>query len=634
MPVPITASATWRGRIGACAAESGFRFEVWAPTRRCVDLLLHPSSTRSRRVPLSAMGDGAFAVTCSDVKPGDRYAYVLDGEGPFPDPASRFQPEGVHGPSQIVDPSQFSWSDDGWRGVPLLDAILYELHVGTFTPAGTFAAVTERLPYLADLGVTVIELMPVADFPGRWNWGYDGVSLFAPARCYGTPDDLRRLVDGAHAVGLAVMLDVVYNHFGPDGAYLTVFSPYYISTRHQTPWGAAVNLDGEHATQVRSFFIENALHWLTEYHLDGLRLDATHGLVDESPCHVARELALSVRASIADLPVLLIAEDERNLNTIVQPLDEGGWGCDAVWSDDFHHQIRRLSAGDSDGYYQDFSGTVEDLAITVNRGWFYSGQYSDYLGTARGTAPSGVPLNRMVFCIQNHDQVGNRPFGSRLNHQIDPATFRAVTAALLFAPETPLLFMGQEWAASSPFLYFTDHHAELGRQVTAGRRKEFARFDAFADEATRARIPDPQAETTFTASQLQWNEVEQPDHSGVHRLYRALLTLRRREATLRSPEGAAAVALGDNLLAVTRTNSTGEMLLLLVCFRGTATIDTREWTALEATARWEVVLTTEDDAFVPIGRDTADEAAMPVVSGDGRTTFRRPGAVILRRVNI
>ena len=632
MSLPTTADATWHPRIGAYAAESGFRFEVWAPRRRCVELLLHPYSTRSRRVPLTTVADGAFAITLTDVKPGDRYAYLLDGEGPFPDPASRFQPEGVHGPSQIVDPAQFAWSDHGWRGVPLHDAIIYELHVGTFTPAGTFAGVTERLQYLADLGVTVIELMPVADFPGRWNWGYDGVSLFAPARCYGTPDDRRRLVDQAHRIGLAVMLDVVYNHFGPDGAYLTMFSPYYVSTRHRTPWGAAVNLDGDYSTQVRSFFIENALHWLTEYHLDGLRLDATHGLVDNSGCHVVRELAVSVRKLIKDRTVLLMAEDERNLNTIVQPFNEGGWGLDAVWSDDFHHQMRRLSAGDRDGYYQDFSGSIEDLATTLNRGWFYSGQYSEYLGNARGTDPSGVPLNRMVVCIQNHDQVGNRPFGSRLHHQIDRALFRAVTAVLLFAPETPLLFMGQEWAASSPFLYFTDHNAELGRQVTEGRRQEFSRFAAFSDVATRARIPDPQAEGTFVASQLQWNELEQRGHYGVHRLYRALLALRRREAALRSPEGAAATAIGDHCLGVKRTNDAGEILLLLACFRGSATIDTREWAALDSTDHWEVVLTTEDDAFVSMSEDDESEADIPAVSRDGQATFRRPGAVILKRV--
>ena len=632
MALAAATHATWHPRTGACGAESGFRFEVRAPTRQRVELLLHPSSKRSRRVPLIAMADGAFAVTVTDVKAGDRYAYLLDGEGPFPDPASRYQPEGVHGPSQIIDPSQFAWSDHGWRGVRLQDALIYELHVGTFTPAGTFAGVTERLQYLADLGITVVELMPVADFPGRWNWGYDGVSLFAPARCYGAPDDLRHLVDTAHRLGLAVILDVVYNHFGPDGAYLTVFSPHYLSTRHRTPWGAAVNLDGERSNQVRSFFIENALHWLTEYHVDGLRLDATHGFVDESPCHFVRELALSVRESITDRAVLVMAEDERNLNTIVLPFDRGGWGLDAVWSDDFHHQIRRLSAGDRDGYYQDFSGSIDDLATTLNRGWFYSGQHSAYLGNARGTDPSGVPLNSMVFCIQNHDQMGNRPFGSRLHHRIDPALFRAVTAVLLLAPETPLPFMGQEWAASSPFLYFTDHHADLGRLATEGRRKEFSRFAAFSDEGTRARIPDPQAEGTFAASQLPWSEIEVTEHAGVRRLYQALLTLRRREPALRSPAGASVRPLGEHSLAIKRVSGAGETLLLVACFGAPATVDAHRCAAPDSTAAWQVALTTEDEAFVAMSEQDSCETTAPVIDGDGQVTFQRPGAVLLRMV--
>jgi maltooligosyltrehalose trehalohydrolase len=631
--MPLTAThAIWRPRLGACRAEPGFRFEVCAPTHQRVELLLYESSTRSRRVPLTTKADGTFVVTLTDVKAGDRYAYLLDGEGPFPDPASRYQPEGVHGPSQIIDPTQFAWSDHDWRGVRLQDAIIYELHVGTFTPAGTFEGVTERLQYLADLGITVVELMPVADFPGRWNWGYDGVSLFAPARCYGTPDALRRLVDTAHRLGLAVILDVVYNHFGPDGAYLTVFSPYYLSTQHRTPWGAAVNLDGDNSNQARAFFVENALHWLTEYHFDGLRLDATHGFVDESPSHLVRELALSVRESINDRSVLLIAEDERNLNTIVRPFDESGWGVDAVWSDDFHHQIRRLSAGDRDGYYQDFSGSVADLATTVRRGWFYTGQHSAYHDAPRGTDPTGVPLNKMVFCIQNHDQVGNRPFGSRLNHEIDPALFRAVTAVLLFAPETPLLFMGQEWAASSPFLYFTDHHEELGRLVTEGRRKEFSRFAAFSDETSRARIPDPQAESTFAASQLPWNEIDAAGHAGVRRLYHALLTLRRREPALRSPEGVAVVALGEHSLAIERTSGRSEALLLLACLRAPATVDARQWAARDSAGLWEAVLTTEDDAFVTMSEDDPVDASPPSIDGRGLATFHRPGAVVMRRV--
>jgi maltooligosyltrehalose trehalohydrolase len=617
-------------RLGACRTALGYRFEVWAPARQDVELLLHPAMPGERRFRLDKDADGYFSVTVPEARAGDRYAYRLDGEGPFPDPASRYQPAGVHGASQIVDPSRFNWSDAGWRGVPLDDAVVYELHVGTFTPEGSFAAAIDRLPYLVDLGATLIELMPVGDFPGSRNWGYDGVDLFAPARCYGGPDDLRRLVDAAHAAGLGVLLDVVYNHFGPDGAYLNVFSPYYLSGRHRTPWGAAVNLDAEHSAHVRRFFIESALHWLTEYHFDGLRLDATHGFVDESDCHFARELSGAVRGAIHDRTVLLIAEDERNLATIVQPLEAGGWGMDAVWADDFHHQIRRHTAGDRDGYYEDYTGSLEDLAAGLRQGWFYCGQHSAYLGKPRGTDPCGVALNRMVICLQNHDQVGNRPFGARLHHSIDAATYRAASAVLLFAPETPLLFMGQEWAASTPFLYFTDHHEELGRAVTEGRRREFARFTAFADEATRARIPDPQAHATFAASRLNWADLQAPAHAAILRLYRALLALRRTVPALRGPEGAEVVALDGRGLAIRRRGG-AEELLLLACLRVPADVHARHGWPSDA-GGWRVVLTTEDEAFVADDEGEPQRPAIAADAGPPAVTFHRPGAVVFRRV--
>jgi maltooligosyltrehalose trehalohydrolase len=575
--------------------------------------------------------DGVFEGTFTDVSPGDLYAYLLDGEGPFPDPASRFQPQGVHGPSAVIDPLSFAWSDDEWRGLPLEEAIVYELHVGTFTDAGTFAAVAERLPYLADLGATVVELMPVADFPGSRNWGYDGVSLFAPSRAYGAPDDLRRLVDAAHRLGLAVLLDVVYNHFGPDGAYGSVFSPLYLSTRHRSPWGAAVNLDGEGSRHVREFFIENALHWLHEYHFDGLRFDATHGLIDDSPQHVVAQLAARVRASLPHRRVLLIAEDERNLATIVRRPEDGGWGLDAVWADDFHHQVRRLAAGDRDGYYEDFTGTVEDLAITIRQGWFYRGQFSVHHGAARGTDPSGIPLHRMVVCLQNHDQIGNRPFGRRLNHQIEPALFRALSALLLFVPETPLLFMGQEWAASTRFLYFTDHHADLGRLVTTGRREEFSRFAAFADPVTRTGIPDPQASSTFEDSRLVWDERTQPLHAGVLELYRALLELRRTEPALQHWERFDVAALDDATLAVMR-GSERDVLLLVVCTKASRRIDVRRWPAVPPGKAWQIVLTTEEPRFVA-SRDAGLVADVAVALQDGLSLgFERPASVVLRGI--
>jgi maltooligosyltrehalose trehalohydrolase len=616
----------WTPRLGAYFEEDAVTFRVWAPAHRQVELVLRPGDASMRRLVLIPTDEGVFTLTRQDVSAGDLYEYQLDGKGPFPDPASRFQPQGVHGPSAVVDPRSFAWSDDGWRGIPLQRAVFYELHVGTFTDAGTFAEAIGRLPYLADLGVTVVELMPVADFPGARNWGYDGVSLFAPSRAYGTPDDLRRLVDTAHHLGLAVILDVVYNHFGPDGAYAGVFSPFYFSTRHRSPWGAAVNLDGEGSSQVREFFIENALHWLHEYHFDGLRLDATHGLIDDSRRHFVAELGTRARASLPGRQLLIIAEDERNLAVIVRDPQDGGWGLDAVWADDFHHQVRRLAAGDRDGYFEDYRGTIDDLAATIRQGWFYTGQFSAHHARPRGTDPSGVPLDRMIFCIQNHDQIGNRPFGRRLNHQIEPALFRALSALLLFVPETPLLFMGQEWAASTRFLFFTDHHAELGELVTLGRREEFSRFEAFADPATRAHIPDPQALSTFTASRLRWDEIAKAPHAGILELYRAMLRLRRTEHVLQGRGDLEVTAFDSASLGVLRRR--GDKALLLVwCAEAPGQIDLRGWAPARRYATWETVLSTEDGRFAE-SHDPAP-ASSSIVS-ERTIRFPRPASVVLR----
>jgi maltooligosyltrehalose trehalohydrolase len=596
--------------------------------RRRVELVLNPGGPPSRRRLLRRADDGMFTATFADIAPGDLYAYVLDGEGPFPDPASRFQPHGVHGPSAVIDPCTYQWSDTTWRGITLQNAVFYELHAGTFTPEGTFAGVTERLPYLADLGVTVVELMPLADFPGTRNWGYDGVSLFAPSRAYGTPDDLRRLVDRAHALGLAVVLDVVYSHFGPDGAYGATFSPLYFSARHRTPWGAAVNLDGAGARQVREFFIENALHWIHEYHIDGLRLDATHGMVDASPRHFVDELASRARESTPDRALLLVAEDERNLATIVRPPEDGGWGLDAVWADDFHHHIRRRAAGDRDGYYEDYSGTIADIASTIRQGWSYTGQLSRHHGKPRGTDTTGIPLERMVVCIQNHDQIGNRPFGRRLNHQIELPLFRALSTLLLFLPETPLLFMGQEWAATSRFMYFTDHHAELGRLVTEGRRAEFSRFEAFADPVTRARIPDPQALSTFEDSRLKWGEPTQAPHAGVLELYRTLLRLRRVEPALGQNDGFDVLELDDAGIAIRRGSNTPDELILVVCLGESGYVDLARWAS--ANTWWMTVLTSNELRFQ--GPGDAHAAGPAIELGAGITiTFPEPAAVILRK---
>lgn len=601
----------------------GTRFRVWAPGASRLDLVLEPVG--GAPIPMPAAGAGWFELTLAAAGPGTHYRFLVNGEGPFPDPASRFQPLGVHGPSEVVDPHAFRWTDEGWTGVPLERLVLYELHVGSFTPEGTFQAVAARLSALAELGVTAIELMPLADFPGQRNWGYDGVAPFAPARCYGRPDDLRALVNEAHRLGLAVHLDVVYNHLGPDGACQGTFARQYYSSDHRTPWGAAINFDGPDGGPVRDYVVANAVAWIQEYHLDGLRLDATHAILDDSPRHILTALADSVHsaARAAGRQALVIAEEVGNLAHLVKPEAGGGFGLDAAWSDDFHHQLRRKLAGDADGYFSDFTGSAADLAATTQRGWFYTGQYAEYFGGPRGSDPSGIPARRFVFFLQNHDQVGNRALGDRLHHVIPPAAYRAASTLLLVLPQTPLLFMGQEWAASTPFLYFTDHHAELGAAVREGRREEFARFAAFRDPTTRKTIPDPQASETFARSRLDWTEREREPHRSTLRLYRRLLALRRTEPALTSGNHEVA-DLSDDLLLVRREAPGGGAVLAVVCLAGSAVVNLRghPMARLGPGQRWELLLSTGDIALsagaVPIGL-----AAGPAVA------FAEPGAVVL-----
>lgn len=613
------------------------RFRVWAPAHARVELVLEDAGAPPAP-PLERDGDGYWTGFVPALSDGARYRYRLDGDGPFPDPASRFQPEGVHGPSQVVDASRFAWSDNGWRGLALEDLVVYELHVGAFTSEGGFGGVAERLPELARLGVSAVELMPLADSPGRRNWGYDGVSLFAPARRYGSPDDLRRLVDRAHALGLALLVDVVYNHLGPDGACLGLFSPGYFDPARQTPWGAAVNLDGPGSEHARGFFIENALHWIHEYHLDGLRLDACHALADGSPRHFLAELQARVRESVADRAVLLIAEDNRNLVSLVRPEPAGGLGLDAVWADDLHHQLHVHLAGDRDGYYADFAGSSADIARTLRDGWFFQGQVSRHFGGPRGTDPTPAEPARFVVCLQNHDQVGNRALGERLHRQVDAAAWRAASALLLLAPETPLLFMGQEWGATSPFLYFTDHSPELGRLVTDGRRREFAGFAAFSDAAARARIPDPQAEATFLESRLDWSERGREPHAGLLRLYQALLALRRELPAARRARGAFEVdAHGEHGIVIDYRSlaAAPARLVVAVWLRGAGGL------VLESAAdpsgaapgpppSWRERLSTEDTRFVSRPRPIGIRPSPARL----RLSFARPGAVVLETASL
>lgn len=613
----------WRLPFGANVVHDGVRFRVWAPASRSVDVVIYgPDAERVH--PLAAEEDGWFSATVPGIAAGARYRYRLDEGDAFPDPASRSQPDGVHEPSAVVDPS-FPWTDDGWRGVSADDLVIYELHVGAATDAGTFDALIERLDDIAALGATAVEPMPVAEFPGAHNWGYDGVYLFAPESSYGGADAFRRFVDAAHARGLAVILDVVYNHLGPEGNYLhAITGGKYFTDRHHTPWGDAIDYARR---PVREFAIQNALHWAHEYHLDGLRMDATHAILDDSEVHLLQELSARVRQSLPpDRHFVFIAEDERNERRVLLPPPEG-CGLDGVWADDFHHQLRRHTAGDHEAYFSDYTGSVDDIVRTLRQGWFYEGQVSKNHEKPRGTPAEGLPPRGFVHCIQNHDQVGNRAFGDRLTDSIGLDVYRAASALLLLSPYTPLLWMGQEWAATTPFQYFTDHPEELGKQVTEGRRKEFGRFTAFADPAVRERIPDPQAVSTFRKSHLRWDERETLPHAGVLTLYRELLHLRREHPALRrrDRDSFAVAALGEHGIALRRSAKDGGALLLVVSLQGRLSVDLGAMEKTRAPAdRWDLLLSTEEARF-----GGGAEGALVTLSPEGRLEMRGAGAVVL-----
>ena len=505
---------------------TGPGLRVWAPRAGRAEL-----ETEDGRVAMAAVGEGWYQAPVAP-RPGSDYRIALDGGPGLPDPRSRHQPEGVHGPSRAVDPAGFAWTDSGWRGRPLPGSVLYELHVGTFSPQGGFDGVIERLPHLVDLGIDAIELCPVAAFPGERGWGYDGVHLYAVHDAYGGPDGLRRLVDAAHAAGVAVLLDVVYNHLGPDGNHLPAFGPYF-TDRFRTPWGEALNFDAAGSDGVRAHVVDNVEMWLREYHLDGLRLDAVHAILDQSAVHLLEEIGERVRRLEAELgrSLWVIAESDLNDPRLIRPVELGGYGLDAQWSDDFHHALHAVLTGERSGYYADF-GSVGDIATALTRGFVYAGRYSAHRDRRHGRALGDLPGSRLLGYLQNHDQVGNRATGERISQLVSPGLLRVGAALVLTSAFTPMLFAGEEWGASTPFLYFTDHlDAELGRAVSAGRRSEFAAFGWAPD-----RVPDPQDEQTFTRSRLDWEELDEPGHAALLGWYRGLLRLRRTEPALVDPE--------------------------------------------------------------------------------------------------
>jgi maltooligosyltrehalose trehalohydrolase len=516
----------------------GVHFRVWAPRRRSVVVELRDASNNETlaEVPLPADGGGYFAGLSRDASPGARYGLRLDDEAKlFPDPASRRQPDGPHGLSEIVDPAAFSWHDGDWPGVELAGQVIYEMHIGTFTSEGTWAVAARELAALADLGVTMVEVMPVAEFVGEFGWGYDGVDLFAPTRNYGAPDDFRRFVDEAHARGLAVMLDVVYNHFGPLGNYLGQFSSDYLSPQHHTGWGEAINYDGENSGPVREFFIANAGYWIDEYHVDGLRLDAVHAIVDDSAEHILAAIGRHVRRVAGRRNVLVIAENEFQQSNVMRGLDRGGYGLDAGWNDDFHHAARVAATGHAEHYFADYRGTPQELISLVKWGHLFQGQWNARQKRLRGTPGLDLDAARFVNFLQNHDQLGNLPRGRRLHELTTPGRQRALTALLCLAPGTPLLFQGQEFSASSPFFFFADHEPQLAQSVREGRQAEMRNFTGASGPMPAELFADPEDRRTFERSKLDLSERER--HAEAYRLHRDLLRLRREDPVFAAQRG-------------------------------------------------------------------------------------------------
>ena len=545
--------------FGAELVPGGVRFRLWAPKAERVSLRLEGIGD----LPMPRCEDGWTELTTGAARAGTRYRFVVDGRE-VPDPASRHQPEDVHGPSEVVDPRSYEWRDAAWQGRRWEEMVFYEAHTGTFSERGDFAGVQAHLDHLTELGVTALELMPVADFPGRRNWGYDGVLLFAPEAHYGRPDCLKRLVDACHARGLAVFLDVVYNHFGPEGNYLHTYAPAFFTERHHTPWGAAINFN---VPEVRRFYIENALYWLEEYHFDGLRFDAVHAILDDSPVNILVEIARTVGERLGkERLVHLVLENDKNEARL---LHRGLY--DAQWNDDLHHCLRVLTSGEMAGYYADYSDApVRRLGRALAEGYAYQGEHSRYRGEPRGEPSAELPPTAFVGFIQNHDQVGNNAIGTRLAKLASPEAIRVAAAVYLLSPQIPLLFMGEEWAAEQPFPFFCDFGPDLADKVREGRRREFAKFPEFRDGPARARIPDPCAAATFVSAVLDWKTADRPAHREWLDWYRRLLNLRAREIAPRlvgmSGDAGRWHALGTRALRVDWRLGDGSRLHLLANF--------------------------------------------------------------------
>jgi maltooligosyltrehalose trehalohydrolase len=593
-----------RLRVGAVPHPAGgASFRVWAPRRGRVEVVIESGPAAGRAFPLETAGDGWHEGLVREAVPGTLYRYRLDGAGPFPDPASRRQPQGVHGPSQIVDPRAFRWTDQAWRGPSLAGAVIYELHVGTFSPEGTFEGVAKRLEALRDVGITVIELMPIAEFPGRRGWGYDGVDWFAPTRNYGAPDDLRRLVDRAHALGMAVILDVVYNHFGPDGAWWREYAEEWFSKAHRTDWGEALNFDGPGAEGVREHVTANAAMWIDEYHIDGLRLDATQDIQDDSPDPILAELTRVARAAAAGRRVLVFAENEPQVSRIARAVERGGMGLDGLWNDDFHHAARVAATGRAEAYFTDYRGTPQELISTTKWGYLFQGQRYAWQEKNRGEPAFDLEAPAFVTYLENHDQVANTSGGKRLQQLTSPGRHRALTAFWLLGPGTPLLFQGQEWSASAPWHYFCDHEPNLAPLVRDGRADFLRQFPS------AAIFPDPGADDVFAQCRLDWAERER--NTAALAFHRDLLRLRREDRTFRAQRRDrihGAVLAAEAFALRWLGESSAEDRLLLVNLGGDLAVPAipEPLVAPPEGARWRLAWSSEDPAYGGSGTPPVD----------------------------
>lgn len=512
----------------------GVHFRVWAPRSKSVSVLLSSGDdwTKADRIELEPENQGYHQALVSQAAAGMLYKYDL-GNGLFPDPASRFQPDGPHGPSMVIDSTTFIWTDKDWRGVTRQGQVVYEMHIGTFTPEGTWESAARRLPFLKELGITLLEIMPVADWPGQFGWGYDGVDLYAPTRLYGRPDDMRGFINQAHELGLGVILDVVYNHIGPDGNYLKEFSPDYFTDRYKNEWGEALNFDGANAGPVREFFSSNAVFWIDEYHLDGLRFDATQQIFDSSPSHIMAVMTRMAREAAGERSIFLVAENESQNSRLVRPYESGGYGFDALWNDDFHHVARTALTGRKEAYYEDYAGTPQEFISAVKHGYLYQGQWYRWQKKRRGTASLYLAPDQFVTYLENHDQVANSLRGEHLHRLSHPGALRALTTLLLLGPGTPMLFQGQEFGASNRFNFFADHNPELARLVAKGRRDYLRQFKSAAGAECDPYVLEPGAPDTFKSSKLNWEECS--TRSEFLELHRDLLKLRREEPALNRP---------------------------------------------------------------------------------------------------